>query len=504
MDHVTIANVELLKTGTWQASTGEVTITRDDLQNIVTAFEARTLPLAVIKIGHTDPRFENPDWDGEPAYGQVDNLRIVDTETGSTLVGDYINVPAELAQKLPSAYPQRSVEIDWQVELRNEKDEVVESYPVVMTAVSLLGATPPAVKGLADVHAAFKQRKSQLSIHHTGKSTRLTARFAYPGGHTSESLRKALRDAVKGAVTNGFAWVEDFDDEHVWYEIETQTSDATGDVDFSFSSWQDTYTVQDTGAVVLNGQPVQVQVKRTYEPVPTPSFSQGAGVPHEPSQKPDGAAMGASQQTEPASSTPDEGEQQMFTDKHLRVLRAEFGLSEDATTEEVLEAIENHDDTPEAPEAPEDNDNETPETPEAPEDNDNGQGAELAAAAQFKAPEGTVLLSEARFNEMQTQLSGALTQLSDIRAEKDKERRDGIIRSALKTGRIVPSEAEKWRKGLDDNEQLTASLLSSLPKGHSFSTEELGSDLAAYAHDADEVIDQKTAEMDTHFFKGGK
>lgn len=107
----TIGGIELVKAGTWQASTGEWTVTAEDLAAAVEAHKVGVLRKPVIKLGH-----EGPMRDAAPALGYVDNLRLADG--GKTLVGDLVNVPAAVAKFLPHAYPDRSVEA-----LRNYEDQ---------------------------------------------------------------------------------------------------------------------------------------------------------------------------------------------------------------------------------------------------------------------------------------------------------------------------------------------------------------------------------------------
>ncbi|WP_024448085.1 hypothetical protein [Mycolicibacterium iranicum] len=137
----TIRGVELAKVGTWETVSHPAgwTITPDDLRSAVAAHAAGVLPRPRLKIGHTDPRF-----DGGPALGRVDNLRLVDD--GNTLVGDFVDVPAAIAALLPHSYPSRSVEalLDY-----TAPDGTV--WPLVLMAVSLLGATAPGMETLADI-----------------------------------------------------------------------------------------------------------------------------------------------------------------------------------------------------------------------------------------------------------------------------------------------------------------------------------------------------------------
>lgn len=134
----TIHGIELLKVGTWQPCgvDGDWTVTTELLTSAVDAHQAAILRKPVIKIGHVDPRF-----DGGPALGYLDNLRL--TDSGRTLVGDLVNVPAAVARMLPHAYPDRSIEglIDYQ-------DQSGRTWPLVLTGLALLGAADPAVETL--------------------------------------------------------------------------------------------------------------------------------------------------------------------------------------------------------------------------------------------------------------------------------------------------------------------------------------------------------------------
>lgn len=164
-EYVTIPDVELLTVGmNWPASTGDVTFRFEHLRDAMVAAneDPHTVPPR-LKIGHVDPRFadandpgHNPFYDGEPAFGSVRNLRLVND--GAVLIGDYEDVPAWLAEALASAYPSRSIEGAqstgvqaapegrWQVETPGGK-----TYSFVLTACALLGMARPAVQDLEDL-----------------------------------------------------------------------------------------------------------------------------------------------------------------------------------------------------------------------------------------------------------------------------------------------------------------------------------------------------------------
>lgn len=136
----TIRGVELIKVGHWDPAVcpGEDgwTVTEADLAAAIEAHRTGVTRKPVLKIGHEDPRF-----DGSPALGFVDNLRL--TDQGRTLVGDLVDVPAAVAKLLPHAYPDRSIEA--YVDFTDQQGTV---WPLVLTALALLGAQAPGCESL--------------------------------------------------------------------------------------------------------------------------------------------------------------------------------------------------------------------------------------------------------------------------------------------------------------------------------------------------------------------
>lgn len=155
MTTVTIPSVELVKVGIWAASQGDGTVTAEDIAAMAAAYRNPMADKIPLKIGHTDPRFQDArgnvpaDHDGNPAYGWVENVRA--SSDGQTLLGDFVGVPPKLAEAMPSALRNRSVEFMPGKRLGGKV------YRAVLTAVALLGAAAPAVKGLADVLALYSQ-----------------------------------------------------------------------------------------------------------------------------------------------------------------------------------------------------------------------------------------------------------------------------------------------------------------------------------------------------------
>lgn len=131
---------ELLRPGNWPASQGNGVVTEADMRSIADfAATHPEAPVVKLKFGH---RAATP---GAPAFGRVDNLRVITDERGPVLVGDR-EVPEEVDAVMRVAYPDRSVEFD-----RGYVDQAGVRQPAVLKYVSLLGIEAPAVKGLADL-----------------------------------------------------------------------------------------------------------------------------------------------------------------------------------------------------------------------------------------------------------------------------------------------------------------------------------------------------------------
>lgn len=134
--------VELIRTGSWSASSGPWNPTPGDLAAAVEAQQCPAVRRPRLKLGHTDDRF-NIGGDGEPALGWIENLRLSDG--GNTLLGDQVALPW-LSQVQAAAYPDRSIEGAYKV-----RCSAGHEHPFVLTAVALLGVTPPAVTTLRSI-----------------------------------------------------------------------------------------------------------------------------------------------------------------------------------------------------------------------------------------------------------------------------------------------------------------------------------------------------------------
>ena len=104
-----------------------------------------------------------------------------------------------------------------------------------------------------------------------------------------------------------------------------------------------------------------------------------------------------------------------------------------------------------------------------------------ATPAVAALPEGAVVVDATVLAELQQNAR----QGAEARAEQDRTRRDGIVATALREGRITAVSQDTWRKQLDENEAGTSALLASLAQNAAVPVAEIGhSDTLTSAEDA--------------------
>ena len=75
-------------------------------------------------------------------------------------------------------------------------------------------------------------------------------------------------------------------------------------------------------------------------------------------------------------------------------------------------------------------------------------------------PAGAMVVDRAAFEQLQADAAQGVA----ARNQQATERRDQIIRDAIREGRVAPAARDTWRTQLDSNEDGTTALLNSLPK----------------------------------------
>lgn len=148
MTTVDFRGIALCRAGEWHGLTGKATVTPEDLQAVVDAYQDREVDRARVKLGHVSSLNDQALGDGAPAFGWVSNPRVSDD--GKTLLGDLVDVPRRLGEVVGRGYKNVSVELR-----KNVKTPSGKTHPTVLSGLALLGAAAPAVKGLDDLVALY-------------------------------------------------------------------------------------------------------------------------------------------------------------------------------------------------------------------------------------------------------------------------------------------------------------------------------------------------------------
>ena len=149
-----LRGVPLVGTGidyTIQTHPEGFTISEEMLADAVLASGDPAIVAPRLKLGHDDPRFDSPEFDGEPAVGRIENIQL--SENGQTVTGDIVTFDW-LAELIPLAYPSRSVEAGTGVTpmfIENRETVTGKKYRMVLTGLSLLGIVWPGCSTLDDL-----------------------------------------------------------------------------------------------------------------------------------------------------------------------------------------------------------------------------------------------------------------------------------------------------------------------------------------------------------------
>jgi hypothetical protein len=452
---VTVPGVELASVGQWNLSSGEITLTRDDMAAAVAALGCPAIRRPVLKLGHSEPPPEGQKrWDGEPAIGWIDNMALADG--GDLITGDYAGVPAWLGAIMSTAYPDRSIEA-----ARNFVCQIGHVHTMVITAVALLGVTPPGIGVLESI---------------TGVKTLfgVTAEADQPAGEPVTVIYPAERPMpapiqITAAVTAEDVRREFYEDANPMWWITEMVMDppqlivrdeSTGDlyrIPFSISgnlitfeeeievdveyvdSPPESETVPATASaptrVVLAGA-----AERTFRREIPSTYTKGGTLPVKPEPAP-----------EPVKPTPPPAEPVTaakavarihgapihtgrnnveFTEAQLAELRKTLGLA--------------------------DNDELTPEGVLAASSRLADHRAEIAAAGP-----NTIIVDASVWQDMQTRI----TRGEDARRIQLENERDNILNAAMGAGKFPPARLPQWQRVWASDPDGTKALIASLHPG---------------------------------------
>ncbi|MGI5222180.1 phage protease [Nocardia sp. CA-290969] len=461
-----LPRVELMHAGTWECSTGRHTFTADDLAFAVAALDCPAVRRPVLKLGHTDPRF-----DGEPAVGWIDNLATANG--GRSLIGDFVGMPGWLATPdehghtvIASAYPSRSIEAVW-----DHRCALGHHHPFVLTGLALLGVTEPAIGTLASLQDIGALYGVAASTPHTGGSP-VTVHMKGPAmpsptprqvaaGVTTEDVRRKFYDSAPWAQ-----WIEEFhleplqliviDDDTGNRQrvpvIVDPAGDGTDGVTFGAPVPVVVRYDDATTAGADPADPAAVEGEDTAAPVAASTVLRYASRAESRPGRPAAAATPAAAAD---GATTEGGSGVELTNEQLAALRTALGLADDADIDAIVTAIQEL-----ATKVAEQAEQTATEATEAAE--------QIAAASRL--PEGVVTVDSGRLAALEADSA----QFKSYLAERRRDEIDGVLASAIKEGRITPANKETWRKTLDSDLDHGKTLLASMAPNTAVPVAELG------------------------------
>jgi hypothetical protein len=406
---VTIPHVPLAKTGTYNLSSGTTTFTEEDLMWAAQAINAAGVRNPIIKFGHEKKQLTQ-----QPAVGRVTNL-VYEAAT-QTLFGDYVGVPEWLADIMPIAYPDRSVEGWRNVDIQGRK------HLFVITAVSLLGEDAPGVDTLEDLYELFYPDGEPVAAEADGPQR---VAVIIKGGGMAEPVAASVEvaDITRAYYEGvGFEW---------WIRsVRLDPNELIVDNDDEGKLYRVPFEIN--GEEVTFGDPVEVKIR--YEDVAAQLAATGAPL----------AVFASRAESRPGTS---ERKETTVADKatdDLAPIREKLGLPADATQEDILKALDSD---------PKPDPQETEE-----QEAEQEQPAEPAIAAR---KDGTVTVDAETWAQVQANARrGAET------AKRLAEReRDEVLDAAILAGKFPVSRRDHYLKAWKADPQGTQQLLAEMAPG---------------------------------------
>jgi hypothetical protein len=430
--------VELAHAGTWNiALGGSQTFTGDDFAAAIAALDCPAIRRPIVKLGHQDSRGpgvilpgDDGNRDGEPALGWVANMGITDGRR--TLVGDLVGMPGWLGQIAASAYPDRSIE-----GCRDYVCQIGHRHPFVISAVALLGVTPPGVGTLGSlqdhVRALYGVAAAPDPDVPAGEPFAVTFHASHASTESIVTAQPWVRyasRAVSRAVAAG--------------PPDPPTDPPTGPAE--------------------EGQPA-------------------ADPPTDPATPPEPGGVPVSPAAEPEPPAPENEEDPVSTQSEIR---SRLGLPEDADDAAVLAALDARvapATGPTEPPAPDPVNEPEPATPEL-----------VAAAQRPTLPDGVVTVEASALAELQRN-----ARLGAEAHERQRiADRDTYIAAAQQAGKFAPHRRDHWVKSWEADPDGTKATLDGLEPGLVVPVAASGR-TGSPDEDANAISEAESAEWARHF-----
>lgn len=190
----TLNEVEIMRTGTFNpggaAEGRRVTITEDDLSQMVDSFND-LVPVGgftpVLKLGHTEAQRFMGQSTGAPNLGVIEKI----WREGAKVLANFANVPDAVVDLIrQKRFNNVSVEVVPSLEFDGK------TFTNVLTAVALLGAELPAVKGLKELSAAVFTQAEVVPIQAEGTITYEWETETMPDTKLTQEQHEALLEAA--------------------------------------------------------------------------------------------------------------------------------------------------------------------------------------------------------------------------------------------------------------------------------------------------------------------
>ena len=453
MEYVTIEGVELAAVGMeWHAASGDEAFTFENLADAVEA--ANNDPHIVsprIRLGHTSDLNHGEGYDpfeelgdAVPAFGTVTNLRL--TNDGAMLVGDFVEVPEWLAEAIPSAYPTRSIQARRMVTTEGSK-----TYSMVLTAVSLLGPIEPAVKTLDDLERLLVE----------GPDVEAATNPNPEEGPMPETVAASVDvNTIRERFNFDWAMSEPVDglDTYYWWAISVRVDPAEVIAeDEEGQLWSVSWSTDGKNEITFGEEPKRV--REEFVPVEATATAVVASFRERKKQKVLANHLPRPEKPDKpaASSQPDPQEEETMPDIDMDKLRSRLGLPDDATEEQINEALAADPEAEPTGEGAPDGEASGENEP-SPEGEQEPTGEPVAAAAD----RGVTVDKDAL-----AQLKSDAAAGREAREEQLKSARAAFLSQAVQDGKFPPAAkaayAEQLAKG-GDVEASTRKFIDELPK----------------------------------------
>jgi hypothetical protein len=442
----TVEGIEIATVGEdWPSASGPFTLTAEHIASVIASQDDPAIKSPRVKLGHTSsltPDDPTDPFSGMPVFGKFVNLRT--DESGGTLIGDIAGIPKWAAEVLPYAWPSRSGE--WWRDFDNF-GTAKKQYPMVLTAVALLGVELPGITTIEDLPALFTAEGPEgVTVVVDGAKIRASSK-----GDTIKTTRTVKTGSAVITSVDSYdvrkSFFTDFATEesgrYWWWPIETFINplavicdDEEGNLYFV------TYSVGEDDAISW-GDPEQVKhqyvaaeggkVLANIQQQPVMKFATAADA------RPPDRQRRKTTQTKEASPVKPEIIQQV---RKLHGLTEEQlpDDADDATLEQALSGLPEPEPEPEPEPAPE---------------------PEPVPTSKLNLPAGVSAIDTETLTQMQTDLA----RLTKKDKESEMTKRVTEVEKAISDRKIPPSRKEHYTALMERDPEGTRELFSKLEAG---------------------------------------